>query len=73
MVVGVLLTCVVSAPAATRYVNDSTGNDAANSPYTNAASPAKTIQAAIDVSEPNDLILVSAGTMIWARGSSMDR
>jgi len=49
------------ANAVTRYVDDATGNDSANSPYTNAATPAQTIQAAIDVSVSNDLILVAAG------------
>ena len=33
-----------------------------SSPYTNAAHAAQTIQAAVDVSVSNDLILVSAGT-----------
>ena len=46
-------------PATTRYVDDATARCAV--PYTNPPCRAN-IQAAIDVSEANDLILVSAGT-----------
>jgi len=47
------------AGAVTRYVDDDSANP--QSPYTNAAYAATTIQAAVDVSVSNDLILVSAG------------
>ena len=46
-------------PATTRYVDDDSTDP--QSPYTNAAHAATNIQAAIDVSVANDLILVSAG------------
>ena len=50
----------LSASAVTRYVDDDSASP--QSPYTNAAHAATTIQAAVDVSVSNDVILVSAGT-----------
>ena len=54
-------------PATTRYVDDDSTDP--QSPYTNHAHAATNIQDAIDVSEANDLILVSAG--LYDSGSTI--
>ena len=53
------------AAAVTRYVDDDSADP--QSPYTNAAHAAVTIQEAIDVSETNDLILGTHGRGIFGR------
>ncbi len=50
----------VAVPAAVRFVDAASAGPAA--PYTNWGSAAQTIQEAVDVSEPGDLILVTNGT-----------
>jgi pectin methylesterase-like acyl-CoA thioesterase len=60
LVVILLVMGVSAAAAADLYVNDATGNDGNN--CTSAATPCKTIQAAINKASPNDTIHVAAGT-----------